>query len=375
MQRPYKENLSVKRLVTKFMTTLGILKSTTLHSLPYYCYRFILNRPILPRYLLLGLTYKCNSRCKMCSIWKKKDFSDEMSSSEIVSIFENKEFWKELRKVSFTGGEPFIRKDIPDIVDVLNKNCHRLGNITFNTNGFLVDSIYQGALLIRDKLDSKISLGFSLSLDGIGETHNEIRGLPKAFSLVSKSIEELLTIKEKYPNFSVSANCVLQPSNVEAIDAIQKFCATHGIGISFTFPIVGDDFFCNGEAGEQLIFSDKELAKIKQLYLSLPWSYANYHFIKYIEGRRRTQACVAGYADLYIDPDGNVFPCNYLGESFGNIKESPIEQIWYSNKASMVRKNLPHLPLCKNCVQNCDSACISLVDKISYYRSYFQRHW
>lgn len=359
----------------KFKTALKIVQLITSHSLPYYYYRFILDKPILPRYLLLGLTYKCNSKCRMCSIWKKENYNGEMSLYEIMSIFENKEFWKELRKVAFTGGEPFIRKDIVEIVDIMRRNCRKLRSICFNTNGFLIDSVYQNTLLMCNRLDPKISLSVLLSLDGIGDTHNKIRGVPKAFSLVSQNIERLLSIKEKYPNFSVSANCVLQPSNVKEADTLREFCVAQGIGISFTFPMIGDDFFCNEEARDQLSFSNDELTKIKELYLSIPWSYENYHFIQYIEGKRRTQACVAGYADLYIDPYGNVFPCNYLGKSFGNIKNSPIEQIWYSNEASKVRRDLPLFPLCKNCVQNCDSECISIVDCIAHYKSYLQNHW
>ncbi len=359
----------------KFKTALGIIKSTALHSLPYYYCRFILNQPILPRYLLLGITYRCNSKCEMCAIWKKNDFRGEISLSEIKAIFTNKKFWKKLRTVSFTGGEPFIRKDIPEIIDVLTKGCCGLKSIGFNTNGFLVGALYQNALLIRSRLDPKISLNVSLSLDGIADTHNKIRGIPQAFSLVSESIERLLLIKQKYANFSVSANCVLQPANIKDIDALREFGMERGIRIAFTFPKVGDDFFCNEEIKGRLAFSDSELAKIRQLYLSLPWSYANYHYIRYTQGEKRTQACVAGYADLFIDPAGFIFPCNYLGKSIGNIKDSPIEQIWYSEKASKIRRNLPRFPLCDDCVQDCDNECVSLVDKLAYYRSYLEGHW
>ena len=104
------------------------------------CLRFynkILTNDVIK--LNISVTDRCNMRCRTCRIWKKNKInSSEMNLKDFENIFKkfNKTCW-----LSLTGGEPFLRKDLYEIVDISLKECKNLHTISIPTNGFLTFTI------------------------------------------------------------------------------------------------------------------------------------------------------------------------------------------------------------------------------------------
>ena len=95
-----------------------------------------------PYKITFACTYRCNLKCKTCFIWKKKKSGNELSLEEIEKIFRN----TKIQWLNLTGGEPFLREDIVDVVEIIVKRSKPyIVNIT--TNGFLTDKIIE---LIRE---------------------------------------------------------------------------------------------------------------------------------------------------------------------------------------------------------------------------------
>ena len=123
------------------------------------------------------VTYRCNARCSMCNRYKAPSKPEEELSIETI---------KKLPKMYFTnitGGEPFIRTDLPDIVRELYKKSDR---IVISTNGFFTDRIVSLAKEFPQ-------IGIRISIEGLEKTNNEIRGLENGYQ---RGYQTLKTLRE-----------------------------------------------------------------------------------------------------------------------------------------------------------------------------------
>ena len=156
--------------------------------------QFALTRQILtsnfrrvsfPYKLNFCLTYKCNSKCLSCDIWKIKS-TNELTTNEISDFFKysNKFLW-----IDVTGGEVFLRKDIVEIADIILQSCKDLYHLHIPTNSIVtqltVDKIKQ--ILNLSPKPNKFTI--TLSIDGPPELHDRVRG---ALSLGHESDQPLV---------------------------------------------------------------------------------------------------------------------------------------------------------------------------------------
>jgi len=145
----------------------------------------ITSNPLKPVALSLAVTGRCNSHCIMCNIWKNardnpgvKDM--EISVQKIIGMLDN-DLFSELVELDLTGGEPHLRDDLVDIAlgaaRLKKGSLPKLRSIIITSNGFLPERIISNYRAILDALkDTDIDLVSVISIDGIGETHDRIRG-------------------------------------------------------------------------------------------------------------------------------------------------------------------------------------------------------
>ena len=117
---------------------------------------------IMPMNFTFRITHKCNSKCKTCNIWKIRDYDEELKLREYEKIFYTigKPFW-----VTFSGGEPFLRKDFTRIVKKICEICNPK-IITIPTNGSLYRTIPKFIKEISS-FSSKTKIILNISLDGV----------------------------------------------------------------------------------------------------------------------------------------------------------------------------------------------------------------
>src|SRR5262249_44458847 len=123
-----------------------------------------------PLNLTFSVTYRCNARCRTCNVWKKR--VDDLSLAEYKRVFDG--IGRTLYWATFSGGEPFIRPDLIDIVLACYERCGP-AIITIPTNGLYQQDILEGVARLSGLAPAaKIIINFSL--DGIGPRHDELRG-------------------------------------------------------------------------------------------------------------------------------------------------------------------------------------------------------
>ena len=282
------------------------------------------------------VTYRCNARCTMCNRYKCPSKPEEEISLETI---------KKLPKMYFTnitGGEPFIREDLPDIVRELYKKSDR---IVISTNGFFTDRII--------KLCEEFpNVGIRISIEGLEETNNKIRGLKDGYNKGYTTLKKLVEMNHPDVGFGMT----VQDANAKDLVALYKISdelnmefATASLHNSFYFveakniihdrPMVAKEF-------EKLINELLNSNSPKKWFRA----YFNHGLINYIYGQKRLLPCDMAFDTFFIDPYGDVMPCNGTKdkEVMGNLNEAKTwDELWNSDKADSVRTK----------VRCCDRQC------------------
>ena len=140
------------------------------------------------------VTYRCNARCNMCDC-----FRDPSKPSEEITLEEIKKL-PEMAFTNITGGEPFVRQDIPDIVRELYKKSDR---IVISTNGYFTERIIA---LCRQFP----KVGIRISIEGLRETNDKIRGIPDGFNRGYNTLKTLVDMGHPDVGFGMTVqdmNC------------------------------------------------------------------------------------------------------------------------------------------------------------------------
>jgi len=319
-------------------------------------------KPLKPEAVSLALTIRCNSHCLMCNIWRKEsEIPDieklELTAGEILALF-SRPLFADLVELDLTGGEPHLRDDLKEIVSGvagLKKNhLTRLRSIIITSNGLIPDRIIANDKDILEALrDTGIDLVHVASLDGVGETHDKIRGTKGAYDLATETLEGLRELKKAYPAFYIGIKTTVLPQNLNELEAVLELAVDKNL-----FHIISPAFFTtarfrNAEKEESLQLSPADHEKLLKLYQRREFD-GNYFYSRIREllsSWRRNWRCTAAYNYLFIDYDGAVYPCELLPESIGNIKEESVEEIWEGQPARQWREKINRTDVCRNCIE------------------------
>lgn len=281
------------------------------------------------------VTYRCNARCTMCNRYKAPSRPDEEISIETI---------KKLPKMYFTnitGGEPFIREDLPEIVKELYKKSDR---IVISTNGFFTDRII--------KLCEEFpNVGIRISIEGLEQTNNEIRGLNDGFNRGYSTLKKLVEMKHPDVGFGMT----VQDKNAK--DLVALYDLSNEMGMEFATASLHNSFYFveakNIIHDRPMVAKEFEKLINKLLESKSPkkWfrAYFNHGLINYIYGQKRLLPCDMAFDTFFIDPYGDVMPCNgtKCKEVMGNLNEQSWDELWNSEKAEKVRNVVRH------CSRNC----------------------
>ena len=287
-------------------------------------------RKVQPTNAIIAVTLRCNARCKMCDVWRIK------VNGEVKPSFYER-LPSGLRDINVTGGEPFLREDLPEVIEVIYNVCNS-PRIVISTNGLLTKRIERSIKRII-KVDPKIAV--RVSIDGIGREHDEIRGIPGAFT---KGLESLRILREnglKDLGIALTVMC----SNVSQVSKVYELANEWGVDFSITIVTSSPIYFGekqNLKPRDDVALRDgfNYLVRSELRYWTprrLARAYFEYTLWSYLHTQKRPLRCDAGQGFFYLDPCGNVYGCSVLDFCLGNLKDRSFETIWYSKKASEFR--------------------------------------
>ncbi len=281
------------------------------------------------------VTYRCNARCNMCNRYKAPSKPDEELSVEVIKKLPRMYF------TNITGGEPFIRDDLEEIVKELEKKSDR---IVISTNGFFSDRIIN--------LCKKFpNIGIRISIEGLERTNNKIRGLDDGFNRGYSTLLKLKEMGVKDIGFGMTVQ------DVNACDLVPLYELSNQLDMEFATASLHNSFYFveakNIIKDRMMVASNFEKLINKLLESNSPkkWfrAYFNHGLINYIFGQNRLLSCDMSFDTFFVDPYGDVMPCNGTKdkEVMGNINNQDWNEIWNSVQAEKVR----------NKVRHCDRKC------------------
>jgi radical SAM protein with 4Fe4S-binding SPASM domain len=294
----------------------------------------------------------------MCNVWRK-DTGDDLTPEEFISLFkDHPQFFKHLEDLSVSGGEPFLLRELPELLSTISGVCRNLTSITIPTNGLATTLILEGTRKTLEKLRKNIIVNVGVSLDGIGEVHDNIRGVKGAYHRAVNTLTQLKTLQHQYPNLSVGFGTVLLPQNLHQIEELKHLAETMKVAYSFTPSVTTENLYDNTEV-EEMKFTNSQKQELIDLLMKHAdksgTGFKNYCAAEILSGHPPPISCPWGYSFMYIDSNGDVYPCHYLPREYllGNTREQSIEDIWFSEKATQIRKKLKTEPYCAACIRNC----------------------
>jgi MoaA/NifB/PqqE/SkfB family radical SAM enzyme len=261
----------------------------------------------------------------MCNTWQypTKD-EEEITAADLSKIPANLKF------ANITGGEPFLRKDIEELVNVVKKKAKRL---VISTNGYFTERITEVARKNRD-------IGIRISIEGLPSANDELRGIRDGFDHGLRTLLRLHELGLKDIGFGITL------SDRNGKDINELYSLAEWLGVEFATAAVHNTYYFHKYDNEitrkEAVSGELYTLIDRMLKSSQPkkWfrAYFNYGLINYIQGNPRLLPCNMGTDLFFLDPFGEIRPCNGMEASMGNIRRSTFEEIWNSDRAAEVRE-------------------------------------
>lgn len=312
---------------------------------------YALGKPLaLPLNLTVSVSYRCNSRCKTCNVWQRPN--DDLTLEEYEKTFASlgrAPYW-----FTFSGGEPTLRPDLPEIVESASRNC-RPGIINIPTNG-IQDRIIPNRIerVLQAAQTSEVIV--NLSLDGVGEKHDALRGVRGNFVRAMRTYTGLKALQQRYTNLTLGVHTVISHFNVEELDALYSFVRDElqpdsfiseiaeerveldTVGMGITPSIQSYQPAIERLQAQMRRAEFRGVSRITQAFRDRYYDLVKQTLVE----QRQVIPCMAGVASAQIAPNGDVWSCCIRAESMGNLRQHNYDfrTVWSSERAEQLRRSI-----------------------------------
>ena len=330
-------------------------------NLPFYwSFRAIGKPTLLPFNYTFSVTYRCNSRCKTCNIWKiqqKIPHNLELKTDEWVKIIKNLKntpFW-----ITISGGEPFLRNDLTEIIEnIIEFNKPEIINIP--TNSILSNTADKIEEILEILKNSKTKLVINYSIDGIAEEHDKIRGVKGNWERTIDNYQRTKDLKKKYDNLILGIHTVVSKWNVRRLPEVARYLINELTPDQYITEIAEERLEMenfenkptpNAEDYKNAInflINEIEINMKNRTWKSLPKITEAFRieYYKYVRdlysGKHNGMKSYAGFATCQISPIGDVWECAVYASKMGNLRDFDYDfkKLWNSKQAQKVRERI-----------------------------------
>ncbi len=324
-----------------------------------------------PYKLTLALTWRCNSRCRLCRIWEREpEEGGGLSPEEIARLLDSS---PNLSWLDLTGGEPTCREDLAEVLGLVARRLPRLALLHMPTNGLLPE---RAEAAVRAALSAGARRFYvSVSIDGPPETNDRLRGVPGAFE---RSVETLSRLRSLAAGptgrgLKIFAGMTVSGENFEEVEELEGILPERlpGFGpgdLHLNLVHYSSHYYCNEHLRRP--FTVRERRAIEDLLKTrhggglarslhpaalLETGYRAF-LPRYLSGETHPLPCQALSASAFVDPSGNVYPCIGYDRPVGNVREAGenLEGLWSGQEAHAARADLAS-GQCPGCWTPCEA--------------------
>lgn len=342
------------------MNHLNQLSHLSWSAMKGWLCRHDLSKPPHPINVTFSVTGSCQSRCKTCYIWKKscRDKSGpDLNLITIERLFRSIG-WTYFFNVS--GGEPFLRKDLTEIIRLACRHL-RPAVIHIPTNAIMPERIEETTRQILEVIQEEAPgtvLTIKPSFDGIGEQHDDIRGVPGNFKKLLDTLERLKTLREQYEYLHIGVGTVVSRFNQDSLENIISYAGTLGVNTYINeiaeereeFFNIGSGITPDEDSYRKIMFTFKQNVRSSMKDMNLLSRITTAMRLVYydlaadiLRKNRQVIPCYAGILNVHINSDGGIWPCAVLAYNgqMGRIGgDTGFLDVWNSKKAAQIRKSI-----------------------------------
>lgn len=321
-------------------------------------YRFLkaTGRSSRPEALSIEVTRRCIAKCLMCNIWRMPAVP-EIAAADWLKLLESPVL-SELKELDVTGGEPFLRNDIVELLLGIGRlektHLRKLCSVAITTNGFLTDKVLKDVgAVIAPLEEAGVTLVFACGFDAVGEVHDRIRNFKGGWDKLNATIEGLKELREKHSSLVLGIKTTITRYNIDELERVCQYADEHRLFTIISPYILTSNRYDNVGKEDELSLSAQDLNKLKTFYNTprFQWSYYRNELLNFLETGRMEKPCSAGFNYFFIRSTGELFSCPIINAPLGNIKETPLKDLIRSAGACRFRRKVNDFPECVTCTE------------------------
>lgn len=299
-----------------------------------------------PELAEISLTYRCQNKCGYCRSsdpFRSKEFR-EMSTAQVKQVIDRIYGEAGISAISFTGGEPSLLKDLPDLIEYASKKGIKTNLVTngikCSDNEFVKKLAGSGLNSVRTGLESHDEL-----------IHNRITGNIESYKKTLSGIHNL-----KYSGIETRTNTTICRENRNHLLPLVKFLKEEFGADSFSMDMITTSVIPGYDENQSICYSSvPEILRPVLEYsekngIMLMWlSPIPFCIFNPAEDKLEVLSCACVSDILAISPAGEVLSSSYCGSVIGNLLHDTFMNIWNGSKAQFYREKRDLPPVCKNC--------------------------
>lgn len=372
----YKMKQKLTQLIKKNRTLFFLLTALRLLQTSSFS-NIIGSEKKYPKIIQLPLTYNCDSRCVMCNIWQM-DHSGEASIDEF-SEFMKDNLFKNVETVGINGGEPSLIPNLTEYALAVLK-LPAIKNINIISNGFRKEAFLSSVREIYSACKSKgVSFHLSISLDGVGHIHDEVRGINGAFKKTISTIDEIIKKKEIYCD-SYDVGCTVINKNINNLVALDTFAKEKNYNIKYRLGIENvriesdklvDQFsvILNSNRQSAMEFFHYKYSETSLIDLGNKFKYFSIYYWLAAPVPRRLLGCAWRDEGVTLDARGVLYFCAVKSKGIGSLRERGGEDIFFNTDNIKYRESLVN-KCCNGCIHDYNGQ-VTVWDLLVFYKYLF----
>jgi MoaA/NifB/PqqE/SkfB family radical SAM enzyme len=323
-----------------------------------------------PAILHVTVTNRCDLRCGFCNVWKERPKRD--IDPGVIRALTGSGYFRDFRIIEFGGGEPFL-VDLPTLAEKFVPAGIKMVLIT--TNGQATERILgqvRGLLAAGD-----FSLVVNVSIDGMEETHDRIRGVSGSFQRATATLRGLAELRKSEKRLRVGAKFTFLADNYRQIEEVYRLARDRDVEFTakpaavfgtlhnreMEFPLTPEeieeisavlrrieedqtrrtDFARMTLFGRLYFFANAIFNRLQREYLRE----------NILEKKiRQVIPCFSSFFSVLVHVDGGVYCCPTLMKRVGSLPEESFREVWRGEEMKAVRRFI-HAGRC-SCFSQCD---------------------
>jgi len=331
-------------------------------------------RPIHPTVLIFHCTFVCDARCEMCSNWQRGDRKTDMTLAQIDRVLASA-LWKKIEHANISGGEPTTRNDLVEITQTMIDRLPRLRKIGINTTGLTPHRAIPMLTKIVELCHARgVIFSARVSIDGVGEMHNDVRQVPRGFDKANETIRAMRELQRRVPfNFGVSAT--IFNKNLDDAENILAWARTEGLDIVFNMVRFTDPMLGNADLADSCMPVGRDEQRLRHFFLERVrmeplldgQNYIHMHYADMIgNGYHRLAPCPFQTQGVMLNPDGGLFFCEN-SRVVGNVLEEDAELVCFRETSQKHRDSIRD-DKCPSCLSPCQMNVSAVKQVVPYVK-------